>query len=76
MRIVCLHKAVAPAGVTYTFPFLLVIDYTHYSGSFEILQAKVKCPLSVRPARPVLRALNKHFSARGGPIGVSFMNIT
>ena len=40
MRIVCLLKAVTPAWVTYTIPFLLVIDYIHHDGSFEILQAK------------------------------------
>ena len=76
MRIVCLLKEVTPAWVTNTFPFLLVIDYIHRSGSFEALRAKVKCLLSVRPARPVPRALNKHYSARGGPINVSFMYIT
>ena len=76
MCIVCLLKEVTPAWVTNTFPFLLVIDYIHRSGSFEVLRAKVKCLLSVGPARPVPRALNKHYSARGGPINVSFMYIT
>ena len=32
--------------------------------------------ISVGPARPVPRALNKHYSARGGPIIFSFMYIT
>ena len=41
MRIVCLLKAVTPAWVTNTVSFMLKIDYIHYSGSFEILQAKV-----------------------------------
>ena len=68
--------AVTPAWVTNTVPFLLVIDYLHYSGSFEILQAKVKCHILVGPARPVRRALSKHYSARGGPINVSFMYFT
>ena len=76
VRIVCLFKAVTPAWVTNTVPFLLPIDYIRYSGSFEVLQAKVKCLLSVGPARPVPRALNKHYSARGGPINVSFMYTT
>ena len=76
MRIVCLPKAVTPAWVTNTVPLLLVIDHIHLSGSFDILQAKVKYHLSVGPARPVSRALNKHYSARGGPIYVSFMYIT
>ena len=75
MRIVCLLKAVTPAWVTNTFPFLLVIDYIRYHGSFEVLQAKVRCHLLVGPVRPVPRALNKHYSARGGPINVSFMYI-
>ena len=66
MRIVCLFKALTPAWVTKTTSFTIAIDYTRYSGSFEILQAKVKCLLSVWP-------LNKHYSARGGPINVSFM---
>ena len=73
MRIVCLLKAATPAWVTYTVPFTLLIDYIHHSGSFEVLQAKVKCHLSVGRAHPVQRALNKHYSARGGPITVSFM---
>ena len=73
MRIVCLLKAVTPAWVTNTVPFLIPIDYIRYSGSFEVLQAKVKCLLSVGPARPVPRALNKHYSARGRLDNVSFM---
>ena len=64
------------AWVTNTIPFLVVIDYIRYSSSFEILQAKVKCLLSVGPARPAPRALNKHYSARGGSINVSFMYVT
>ena len=39
MRMVCLLKAATPAWVTNTFPFLLVINYIHHSGSFEVLQA-------------------------------------
>ena len=76
MRIFCLLKAATPAWVTNTVSFTLVINYIHRSGSFEVLQAKVKCHLSVGLARPVPRALNKHYSARGGPINVSFMYIT
>ena len=75
MRIVCLLKAVTPAWVTNTVSFTLAINYMHHSDSFEVLQAKVKC-LSVGPVRPVPRALNKHYSARGGPINVSFMYFT
>ena len=41
-----------------------------------MLQAKVKCHLSVGPARPVPRALNKHYSARCVSIDVSFMYIS
>ena len=76
MRIFCLLKAATPAWVRITVPFLLPIDYIRSSGSFEVLQAKVKCLLSVGPARPVPRALTKHYSARGEPINVSFMYIT
>ena len=76
MRIVCLLKAVTPAWDIYMVSFTLVINYIHHSGSFEILQAKIKCHLSVGPARPVPRALNKHYSARGGSINVSFVYIT
>ena len=76
MRMICLLKAATPAWVATTVPFLLSIDYIRYSGSFEVLQAKVKCLLSVGPARPVPRALNKHYSARGGPINISFMYIS
>ena len=76
MRLVCLPKAVTPAWVTNSVPFLLVIDYNYYSDSFEIIQAMVKCLFSVVPARPVPRALNKHYSARGGPNKVSFMYVT
>ena len=61
--------------VTNTVPLTLKIDYIRYSDSFQILQAKVKCHLSVGPARPVLRALNKHYSARGGPIYVYLFSI-
>ena len=76
MRMVCLPKAATPAWVINTVPFSLAIDYIHHSGPFEVLQAKIKCLLSVEPARPVPRALNKHYSARGEPINVSFMYIT
>ena len=76
MRIVCLLKAVTPAWVTNTVSFIIAIDYFHHSGSFDILQAKVKCHQSVGPACPVPRALNKHYSAHRGPIIVSFMYIT
>ena len=76
MRIVCLLKAVTPAWVTNTVSFKIAINYIRCSGSFEVLQAKVKCPLSVGLARPVPRALNKLYSARGGSINVSFMYVT
>ena len=76
VRIVCLLKAVTPAWVMNTDPFTIAINYIRYSGSFDILQAKVKCHLSVGPVRPIPRALNKHCSARGGSINVSFMYIT
>ena len=76
MRIVCLLKAATPAWVTNVVSFSLAIDYTHYSGPVEVLQAKVKCLLSVGPARSNPRASNKHYSARGGPINVSFIYIT
>ena len=76
MRMICLLKAATPAWVTNTVSFTVLIDNIHHSGSFEVLQAKVKCLLSVGPARPVPRALNKHYSARGGPINVSFMYTT
>ena len=75
MRIVCLLRAVTPAWVTITASFLFVIDYIDHSGSFDVLQAKVKSLLSVGPARLVPRALHKPYSARGGPINVSFMYI-
>ena len=65
MRIVCLLKAVTPAWVINTASFTFKIDFTHYSGPFEILQAKVECLLSVGPARLVPRALNKHYFAHG-----------
>ena len=68
MRTVYLLRAITPAWVTNAVPFLLVIDYTRFCGSFEILQDKVNCHSSIRLARPVPRALNKHFSARGGLI--------
>ena len=76
MRIFCLLKAATPAWVINTIPFTIAINYIRYSDSFEISRAKVICHLSVGPARPVPRALNKHYSARGGPINVSFMYIT
>ena len=73
MRIFCLLKVVTPAWVTNTVPLTIAIDYIHHSGSFEVLQVKVKCPLLVGPALPVPRALKKHYSAPGGPINVSAM---
>ena len=76
MRMVCLLKAATNAWVTNTFPFTIPINYNHHSASFEALQAKVKCLLPAGPARPVPRTLNKHYSARGGPINVSSMYIT
>ena len=76
MRMICLLEVVTPAWVTYTFPYTIAIDCIHHSGSFEVLQAKVNCHLLVGPARLVPRALNKHYSARDGPINVSFMFIT
>ena len=76
MRLICLLNAATPAWVTNTVPFLVVIGYNHYSGSFEVLQAKVKYLLSVGPARPVPRALNKHYSAHGRLINVPFMYFT
>ena len=74
-RIVCLLEAATPAWVTNTVSFTLIIDYIHHSGSFDILQAKVKCHLSVGSARPVPRALNNHYSARGGPINVFYLGL-
>ena len=50
LRLVCLLKAVTPAWVTTTASFLFVIDYIDHSGSFDVLQAKVKSLLSVGPA--------------------------
>ena len=76
MRIVCLLKVVTPAWVTITASFLYVIDYIDHSGFFDVLQVKVKSLLSVEPAHPVPRALNKHYFARGVPINVSFMYFT
>ena len=76
VRIVCLLKAVTPEWVTNTVSFTLKICYIHHSGSFEVLQAKVKCFLSVGPVRPVPRVLNEHYSARGGSVNVSVMYIT
>ena len=76
MRMVCLLKGATFAWVTNTVSFLLAIDYIRYSSSFEILQAKVRSQLPIGPARPVPRALNKHYSARGESINVSFMYFT
>ena len=76
MRIVCLLKRFIPAWVTNTVSIALVIDYTHDSGFFEVLQAEVKCHLSVGPAGPVPCALNKQNSARPGPVIVYSMYIT
>ena len=66
-------SAVTPAWVTNTVSFLLVIDYTRFCDSFEVLQATVKCHLSVGPARPAPRVLSNDYFRRGGPINVSFM---
>ena len=41
VRMICLLKAATPAWVTNTVSFTLAIDCILYSGSFEILQAKV-----------------------------------
>ena len=76
MRMVCLLRAVTPSCVTNTVPLTMTADYLHHYASFAILQAKVKCHLSVGPARTVTRSLNKQYSARGGPIEVSFMYFT
>ena len=76
MRIVCLLKAVSPAWVTKTILIVLVINNIHHSGSFDVWQAKVKRHCSAEPASPVPRALNKRYSARGGPDKVSFVFIT
>ena len=67
MRMICLLRAITPAWVLNTIPFTKAINYIRYSGSFDILQAKVKRLLSVGTVRPVPCALNKHYSARGGP---------
>ena len=64
MRTVSLLKAVIPAWVINTILIILAIDYIHHSGSFEILQSKVKGHLSVGPARPLPRALNKQYPER------------
>ena len=75
MRMVCLLKAITPACVTNTSSLILKIDYTPYSDSFEILQAKVKCHLSVGPARSDPRALTKQYFARAGPISVYYAGL-
>ena len=66
MRMVCLLQAVTPAWVTNTVSLTIVVDYVRYRGSFEVLQAMVKCLLSVGPAHLVPRTLNKHYFARFG----------
>ena len=76
MRMVCLLRVVTPAWVTNTVRLTLKIDYIRVYYSFEMLQAKVKCHLSVGPARLVPRALNNHYSARVGSIDVTIMYIT
>ena len=76
MRMICLLMAATPAWVINTIPFTISINYFRYSGSFDILQAKVKRLLSVGPVRPGPCALDKHYSARGGPIYKSFMYFT
>ena len=53
MRLVCLLKAVTPAWVTITASFLFLFDYIDHSGSFDVLQAKVKSFIGrVRAAGP------------------------
>ena len=76
MRIFFVLKAVTPAWVTNTVLFSLAIDYIHLSGSFEVLQAKVKCHSTVGLARPALHALNKQYSSCGRPMNVSFIYCT
>ena len=70
MRIIRLLKAFTPAWVINTVSFTLKIGFIHHSGSFEILEANFNVPY-----RSVPRALNKHYSARGEAIHVSFMYI-
>ena len=78
MRIVCLLEAVTPdPRMGYKHGFIHVINRPHSSFRFVWgITSHVQCLLSVGPARPVPRALNKHYSARAGPINVSFMYIT
>ena len=76
MGMVCLLKVVTPAWGTNASSFSLVIDYNHHSSSFEVLQATVKCHLSVGPVSPVPRALNKQYSANGGPNNGSILYVT
>ena len=71
MRFFCLLKAVTPAWVINILSFLLIIDYALCYGSFEALQPRSNVFYWSGP-----RALNKHYSARGEPIIVSFMYIT
>ena len=52
-------EAVASRWFTKTVSITIIIDYTRYYGSFEILKAKVKCHISTVSARPLLHALNK-----------------
>ena len=60
----------------YKYCSFLVCKRVHSALRFvEITEAKFKCHLSVGTARPVPRAVNKHYFARGGPINVPFMYI-
>ena len=61
----------------YKYGFFHVINRLHSSFRFVWgITSQGKMPLSVGPVRPVPRALNKHYSARGGPINISFVYIT
>ena len=61
----------------YNYYSILVSNRIHSSSRLVWgLQAKVKCHISVGPARLDPRALNKHYPARVGPISVSAMYIT
>ena len=50
MRMASLLKEVNPSWVTNTHSFTLEIDNPRYCGSFEVLEAKIKCHISVGPA--------------------------
>ena len=74
VRMVCLLKAVTSHGLQIWVFFKLVIDYIRYCGSFEVLQAIVKCRLLVGSARPVPRSFPSLCALWA--IIVSFMYIT